>query len=123
MDKLILILGALAGALAGISIVLRNKLNKLRKAYNELVKDKGDLYTLYVQKQKAIILLEIELKEIKRKNDDLTVQNSSLRLQNEGHLMRLSEKDNSKQAPSLEGKNKDVLKPVIRGGKGKKPRN
>lgn len=136
MDTVLIAVGALAGGFAGVSLGLSYKLKKLRRLFEDLSKSKGELYSLYVSKQKAISKLEKDLEEFQRDNNDLTIQNAHLQMTMEGLMLKVAELeikekkvlspdklDNAKKSlESLEDLPKEIKTPS-KGGRGKKPRN
>lgn len=136
MDTVLIAVGALAGGFAGVSLGLSYKLKKLKRLFEDLSKSKGELYSLYVSKQKAISKLEKDLEEFQRDNNDLTIQNAHLQMTMEGLMLKVAELeikekkvlspdklDNAKKSlESLEDLPKEIKTPS-KGGRGKKPRN
>lgn len=136
MDTVLIAVGALAGGFAGVSLGLSYKLKKLKRLFEDLSKSRGELYSLYVSKQKAISKLEKDLDETKRNNDDLNIQKAHLQMTMEGLMQKVAELetkekkvlspdklDNAKKSlESLEDLPKEIKTPT-KGGRGKKPRN
>lgn len=136
MDTVTIVVGILAGGFAGVSLVLSHRFNKLKRLFEDLSKSKGELYSLYVSKQKAISKLEKDLDETKKNNFNLNLQKSHLQQAMEGLMQKVAELetkekkvlspdklDNAKKSlEGLEDLPKEIKTPT-KGGRGKKPRN
>lgn len=136
MDTVLIAVGALAGGFAGVSLGLSYKLKKLKRLFEDLSKSKGELYSLYVSKQKAISKLEKDLEESQKNYTNLYIENSQLVKIKEDLMLKVAELetkekkvlspdklDNAKKSlESLEDLPKEIKTPS-KGGRGKKPRN